>query len=66
MNIEIKNKEIIKFLEENKKFDVSAEDLMYSGINFIKFIAEFRTNEKNAIKTLKETFKFVDSVSNKY
>lgn len=62
MNIEIKNKEIIEFLEENKKFDVSAEDLMYSGINFIKFIAEFRENQKNAIKTLKENIKLTDKV----
>ena len=62
MKIEIKNKEIIDFLEENKKFDVSAEDLMYSGINFIKFIAEFRENQKNAIKTLKENIKLTDSI----
>jgi len=62
MIIEIKNKEILAFLEENKKLDVSAEDLMYSGINFIKFIAEFRENEKNAIKTLKENIKLTDSI----
>jgi len=35
---------------------------MYSGINFIKFIAEFRENEKNAIKTLKENIKLTDSI----
>ncbi|NCC70649.1 hypothetical protein EOM09_03635 [bacterium] len=62
MNIEIKNKEIIKFLEVNKKFDISAEDLIYSGINFIKFIAEFRENQKNAIKTLKENIKLNNSI----
>lgn len=62
MIIEIKNKEIIEFLEENKKFDVSAEDLIYSGINFIKFIAEFRENQKNAIKTLKKNIKLTDSI----
>lgn len=62
MKIEIKNREILEFLEENKNIDMSPEDLMYSGINFIKFIAEFRENEKNAIKTLKENIKFTDKV----